>query len=65
MVDNFVSLQLREDEDLLNAANLIASCMNEQCCQPSDNGGGRRKRQASGDTCVEYKDSALNGFSPS
>ena len=63
-------MQLREDEDLLNAANLIASCMNDQCCPAStpidrSGGGSRRKRQASGDTCVEYKDSALNGFNQS
>jgi len=52
------STYLREDEDLLAALDQIATCMNTQCCAdmvPAVPGL---------DTCIEYKDSALAGFSP-
>ena len=55
------NLQVKETEDLLEAASNLAQCMNGQCCPVVS----RRRRQASGDTCTEFKDNTMNTFSPS
>jgi len=52
---------VKETEDLLEAASNLAQCMNGQCCPVVS----RRRRQASGDTCTEFKDNTMNTFSPS
>jgi len=51
---------MRENNDLLTAASNLAQCMNDECCPSS-----RRRRQASGDTCVEFKNNNVNNFSAS
>jgi len=52
------STYLREDEDLLAAADAIATCMNEQCCAGHVTAVGN-------ENCVEFKDNSLNPFSTS
>lgn len=54
------STYLREDDDLLVAAEAIASCMNDQCCSAHSS-----ETSTEEDTCVEYKNNVLNNFSPS
>jgi len=48
------STYLREDEDLLAAADAISTCMNTQCC------AGHVAVPSTSDTCIEYKDKSLN-----
>jgi len=51
---------LRENEDLLAAVEAIAACMNTECCS----GSIPPTPNPIPDTCIEYKDSYLTGFSP-
>ena len=60
-MSKLVNFQVKETEDLLEAASNLAQCMNGQCCPVIS----RRRRQAAGDTCTEFKDNTMNTFSPS